>query len=242
MLITSLDNKKVKEWKKLLERKYRDELGLFMVEGLHLVEEAFKKGYLEELILLDGTSNHLDKEPTYVTLEIMKYITSLDTPSNTIGICKKVDIETNLGNKILLIDSIQDPGNLGTIIRSAVAFKIDTIVLGSNTVDVYNPKCIRGTQGMLFNLNIIEKDLLTFIPILKRDEYHILGTNVNHGRDLKTFKPYSKYALIVGNEGAGMQDNLLNLCDDLIYIKMNKDCESLNVSIACSIILYQLSE
>jgi RNA methyltransferase, TrmH family len=242
MLITSLDNQKIKDWKKLNDRKYREKTGLFLVEGLHLVLEAYKRGYINELILEQDEIVPIDVPTTYVTNEIINTISLLKTPVNVLAVCKKIEDKTDIGNKLLLIDGIQDPGNLGTIIRSAVAFNIDTIVIGNDTVDIYNSKCIRASQGMLFHMNIIKQDLLTFIPTLKVEGYQILGTRVTHGANLKEITAIDKYALILGNEGAGISEEIATLCDQFIYIKMNDTCESLNVSVACSIILYQLSE
>lgn len=240
MLITSINNNKVKEWKKLNKKKERDKRGLFLIEGEHLILEAYKKGYLEELILEKDYLLSLSVNTTYVTNEIIKYISSLTTPSNVLGVCKKLINHDKLGDKLLLIDGIQNPSNLGTIIRSAVAFNIDTIVLGAKTVDLYNNKCTRANQGMMFHLNFIKADLLTFIPKLSNLGYKILGTRVTHGKRLNELDKLPKYALVVGNEGIGLSEEVKELCDELLSIEMNERCESLNVSIATSIILYQL--
>ncbi|MDD3048533.1 MAG: RNA methyltransferase [Bacilli bacterium] len=241
MLVTSVDNDKVKEWQKLSHKKYRDELGLFIVEGKNLVTEAFKSGFLGELIVLEDETFKLDINTTYVNLKVMKKITSLDNPSSVIGICK-IKENNIIGNKVLIMDNIQDPGNLGTIIRSAVAFNIDTIILSDETVDIYNPKVIRGTQGMLFEINIIRSNLLKKIPKLKKDGYLIIGTDVLRGKDLTEVKIASKYALVMGNEGNGISNEVKALCDDFIKININSKCESLNVAVACSIIIYQLNK
>lgn len=240
MDLESLENKKVKEWTKLLNKKYRDEYGKFIVEGMNLVNEAYQNGYLEELIIEKGKVLPLDIDTYYVTPEIMKKITSLDNPPIVIGVCRKLE-EKELGDKILVLDNIQDPGNLGTIIRSACAFNVDTIILSENSVDLYNPKVIRATQGMIFNLNIIEKDLSSFIPLLKAQEYKIYGTDVDGGVNVKSVKEYGKYCIIMGNEGNGISDNIKRLCDKFIYITMNEKCESLNVGVATSIILYEMA-
>ena len=239
MDLESLENKKVKEWTKLLNKKYRDETNTFIVEGINLVNEAYKNGYLLELIIEKGKVLPIEVDTYYVTKEIMKKITSLDNPPTVIGVCRKVE-EKELGNKILVLDNIQDPGNLGTIIRSACAFNVDTLILSENSVDVYNPKVIRATQGMIFNLNVIEKDLSNFIPLLKTDGYKIYGTDVDGGVNIKSVKEYGKHCIIMGNEGNGISDNIKRLCDKLIYINMNPKCESLNVGVATSIILYEL--
>ena len=154
MLYSSVSNNKIKDLKKLNSKKYRDLNSLFLVDGEHLVMEAYNAGYLEELILLDGTDFSLDVKTSYVTLDVMKYISTLDTPNGIMGVCKKKDHVLS-GDRVVILDDVQDPGNLGTIIRSCVAFNVDTLVLTEGCVDLYNPKVIRSTQGMLFKLNII---------------------------------------------------------------------------------------
>ena len=241
MIYTSIENKKIKNIKKLYSKKYRDEFNEFLIEGEHLVQEAYKNGILKELILEDGIDFKLDIETSYVTSNILKYLSELSNPCKIMGICKKIE-EKEIGNKILILDGVQDPGNLGTIIRSSVAFNIDTIILSKDTVDLYNSKVLRATQGMIFNINIIEKDLNSFIPVLKGNKYKIYGTKVNGGKSLKNVEKCEKFAIIMGNEGSGVKPNILNMCSDYIYIDMNSACESLNVGVATSIILYELDK
>lgn len=241
MIYTSTDNKKIKELKKLNIKKYRDQSNSFLVEGEHLVLEAYKKGLLEELFLEENTKLDLDVKTSYLSRNVIKFISELDNPSNIIGLCKTVE-EKEIGNKVLVLDDIQDPGNFGTIIRSAVAFNINTIVVSNNTVDLYNSKVIRASQGMLFNINIIRRDLNVFVPELKKEGYQIYATKVNGGKSLKTIEKMEKFAIIMGNEGAGVNDNLMNLADEYLYIDMNSNCESLNVAVATSIILYELDK
>ena len=140
------------------------------------------------------------------------------------------------------MDNIQDPGNLGTIIRSSVAFNVDTLVLTKNCVDLYNPKVIRATQGMLFKLNIIiVSDIEGFIVSLKDNNFKVYSTSVIGGNSLKSIEKSNRFAIIMGNEGNGVRDSINSLCDEFIYIDMNPLCESLNVGVATSIILYELS-
>lgn len=240
MIYTSIDNKKIKEIKKLQTKKYRDETGLFLVEGEHLVLEAYKAKVLKTLIVCDKDLK-LDVETMEVAPNVIKYLSELETPSNIMGVCYKIKEQEIIGDKILVLDDIQDPGNLGTIIRSAVAFNIDTIIMSPKTVDLYNSKVIRGSQGLLFHINIISRDLLEILPILKNKGYPILGTRVNGGKSLKKVEKSNKFVIIMGNEGKGLSIEVQNLCDDFIYIEMNKQCESLNVAIAASIILYELN-
>ena len=241
MVYSSVDNKKIKNIKKLYIKKYRDEFDEFIIEGEHLILEAHRKGLLKELILEEGIDFKLDVETSYVTSSVLKYISELSNPCKIMGICKKLE-EKEIGNKIVILDGVQDPGNLGTIIRSSVAFNIDTIILSKDTVDLYNSKVLRATQGMLFNINIIERDLNSFIPFLKEKEYKIYGTKVNGGKNLKSVEKSDKFAIIMGNEGSGVKPNILDMCSDYIYIDMNNNCESLNVGVATSIILYELDK
>ena len=242
MLYSSVDNKKIKEIKKLNVKKYRDELGLFLVEGEHLVCEAKNAGILCELLLLDGEKFNLDVETNYVSLNVMKSISNLDNPPKMIGICRKNISDKIIGDKVLILDDIQDPGNLGTIIRSSVAFNIDTIVVSPNTVDIYNSKVIRATQGMIFNINFVVMDIGECVNYLKKNDFHIFGTKVTGGKKLKTIDKFLKFAIIMGNEGNGVHNEYLELCDEYIYIPMNSACESLNVGVATSIILYEFDK
>jgi len=236
-IINSPTNFKVLNWSKLKIKSNRDKQGLFIVEGYHLVNEAFKTGSLKEIITTEKTSE-FDVLTSTVTYEVMEKLTSLATPTKFIGICKKPD-KKSYGNNILLVDQITHPGNLGTIIRSAVAFNVDTIVL-HNSVDVYNQKLIQATQGMIFHINIIKSPINEFITELKKNEYQIIGTDVNEGQDLRNVKTREKRGVLVGSEGEGVSENLLKMCDVKINIKMNKKCESLNVGVATSIILHGL--
>ena len=240
MIYTSTENSKIKEIKKLNNKKYRDEYNKFIIEGEHLILVAEKSGMLLEVLVLEGEDIDTSVDKNYCSLNVMKYISELEN-TKVIGICKKLE-EKEIGNKVLILDEIQDPGNLGTIIRSSVAFNVDTIVLSKNCVDVYNSKVLRATQGMIFNVNIIERDLEAFIPNLKEKNYKIYGTRVDNGKDVKELEKFEKICIIMGNEGKGVKKQILDMCDGYIYISMNEKCESLNVGVAASIILYELDK
>lgn len=242
MVVTSLENERVKKWTKLQKKKYREEFGQYIVEGEHLVLEAYKAGVLEELILEENEELIVDVPFTYVTKEIIDKISSLDSPCSILGVCKKINNNDIVGNKILILDDIQDPGNLGTIIRSAVAFNIETIILSENTVDLYNSKVLRATQGMFFHTNVVKMDLSVAINDIKNKGIIVYGTNVVDGVDASTLDSSDKdrYALIMGNEGKGVREEIALLCDKNLYINTNKNVESLNVAIAASILLYEL--
>lgn len=235
--IDSVDNFRVIQWVKLKDRTRRDMAKEFLVEGYHVVMEAYKSGYLKEVITTENKDFN-DIPTYYVREDVMKRVSSLATPTKIIGICRQMEPQKYKGN-VLLLDQIHHPGNLGTIIRSAVAFNIDTIIL-NESVDIYNQKVIQATQGMIFHLNIVKAPLKSSIQNLKSKGYQIIGTDVREGVDLDDFKPHKKHAVLIGNEGNGLGDDLLSLCDVKVNIRMNPLCESLNVGVATGIILYCL--
>ena len=224
--------------------KFGDNYYKFEEEDINFVKSLFNNNELIEVTVRNddlGSTMKVDLAKTnYVNGKVMKYITELDNPSKIIGICHKKNDKIQ-GNHILILDDIQDPGNLGTIIRSAVAFNIDTIILSKTGVDLYNSKVLRSTQGMIFNINIVVSDIKEEILKLKSDNYKILTTNVEGGKLVKSIEKNQKFAIIIGNEGKGVSKEIKELSDEYIYIEMNKKCESLNAAVATSIILYELS-
>lgn len=232
-MITSVDNDKVKLLSKLNQAKYRKKEGLFIVEGAHLVIEAKKANVLVEAFSIDEKEGY-----TAITPQIMKKITNTDTLVSEIGLCKMIE-KQELSNKLLILDGIQDPGNLGALMRSAKAFNFNTIVLGEGTVDIYNDKVIRSSQGAIFKLNFIKANLLEFLPTLKK--YDLYGTNVINGVKLSEVKPLWNVALVLGNEGNGISKEVNSILKKNIYIPMD-NTESLNVSVAGGIIMYQINE
>lgn len=237
-MINSVSNEKIKKYSKLLQKKYRDESNLYLVSTDHLVREAIKERNVVDIFLLENKENYYGNV-TIVTETVMRKLTNLKTLPNIVAVVKKKK-EENIKGNVILLDGVQDPGNVGTIIRSAVAFNIDTIVFGNGTVDVYNEKVLRASEGMVNNINIIKKDLVDVILELKVNGYEIIGTKVDGGTDIKNIKS-KKFALLVGNEGNGVSKELLDLCDVFAYIKMNDSCESLNVGVATSIIIHELN-
>lgn len=227
-MITSLTNEKIKQFAKLNEKKYRDETGLFLVEGEHLVNDARQFGFLIETLSTES-------EGTIVSSDVMKKISKLDCPPRIIGVCKKSN-KSELTDRILILDAVQDPGNMGTLIRSAVGFGFNTLVLGPGCVDPYSPKVIRSTQGAIFRINLIYDDILSFIN--KLGDYDVYGTSLINGIPLGKIKSTEKMAIILGNEGHGINKEILNKTSN-IFIEIS-NLESLNVSIAGSIIMYEL--
>ena len=234
MKITSIHNDNVKYWVSLKNKKIRDEERKFIVEGDHLIEEARKNNLIEYIIsCVDENADF------YVTKEIMEKISDQKSISYNAAVVKFIPEDSVNGN-VIILDNLQDPGNLGTIIRSSVAFNIDTIIISDTSVDLYNPKVVRSTEGMIFNLNIIRRNLEGIIPVLKNLGYKIVGTDVNEGIDVRNISK-ENVAIIIGNEGNGMSENVKEMCDEFINIKINKSCESLNAGVAASIIMYEVS-
>ena len=229
-MINSTQNERIKEYAKLNEKKYRDETNLFIVEGIHLVEEAKAYGIVKEVI----TTNP-NIEGTLVSEEVMKKLTNQKSVVEVCAICKKLE-NKNITDKILILDNIQDPGNVGTLIRSAVAFGFDTIVM-ENSCDIYSSKVLRATQGAIFKLNIINTNIIDFIKNLK--DYKVYGTSLKNGVPLKQIEKSQKLAIILGNEGNGVRDELLDITDKNIFIEIT-NMESLNVGVAGAILMYEL--
>lgn len=232
-MITSVDNPKIKLIQKLSMSKNRKLEQLFVVEGKHLVEEAKKSELLLEAFSIEEKDGY-----TQVSEQIMKKICKTATTISELGICKFFKSEA-LSSKILILDGIQDPGNMGTLMRSAVAFGFTTIFVGDGSVDIYNDKVIRASQGAIFKLNFLFGEVASFIQSL--EGYSVFGTNVIRGTLLEEVLLPPKIAIVLGNEGNGISNEVEALKLDNIYIPI-ENTESLNVAIAGSIIMYELKD
>lgn len=234
MDITSVNNPLVKETVKLHKKKYRDDRMVFIVEGYHLYEEAKKAQIIRQVFTTDKKIK--GSNVVYVNETVLHKLSQLKSPQQVIAVCNKLKTK-ELTNKVLILEKLQDPGNLGTLLRSALAFGFHTVVL-DNTVDLYNDKVIRSTQGAMFKLNIIHQNTVHFIRSNK--EYVYFGTSLKGSSIDDIIKP-SKYALILGNEGNGLSSEVLSITNKNITIKTN-DVESLNVAIAGSILMHELAK
>lgn len=237
-MIESLNNEKIKYYTKLNDKKYRKNEKLFIAAGEHLVTEALKKNIVKEILLLNGEEN-VYGDVTYVTSDILKKVSDLTNYPKVLAICYIKD-DLKIEGNVVALDNIKDPGNLGTIIRSAVAFNYDTILLSEECVDVYNSKVVRATEGMLFNVNIVTCDLFSTLLKLKESGYKIYGTDVVNGES--PAYESNKHVLIIGSEARGMSNSIREICDKNLYIKMNDKCESLNAGVSASILMYELGE
>jgi len=233
-MIESITNTKIKYANKLKQKKYRNQFDEFLVEGEHLVEEAIKSENAR-LIFSTETVNFPEIEIEYVTKEVFKKLSELGQDAGLIAICKKPN-EQVIADKILVLDAVQDPGNMGTLIRSAAAFGFKTII-SENSVDYYNEKVIRASQGAIFYVDLHEANINDFI--LQHRDYHYYGTAVNEGTDIKNIDlSAKKIAIVLGNEGNGIRENIRILTDVNITIPM-QSTESLNVAVAGGIMMYE---
>ena len=240
--IISLSNPTIKYYEKLYDKKTREAEGLYIVEGYHLVEEARKVGVLKTVLILSDEDKINGVENFKVTIDIIKKLSKTKSPQSIIGICNIKDGVKDFGNRILICDDINDPGNFGTLLRSALGFGFKDVIISNNTVDLYNDKVIRATQGAHFKLNIIRSNLLEIIKDLKARNYMIIGTSLKDAINLQEIKKTKKYAVILGNEAVGVNPELLCETDKNVRIEISRELESLNVSIAGAIIMYYLSE
>lgn len=237
--ITSINNEFIKKISKLKEKKERYKNNEFLIEGYHLVEEAIKANVLK-FVLTNNPKDRYNVETYLVTDEIIKKLSSTTTPQGIIGVCKINNNKELLGNKFLVLDNVNDPGNVGTLIRSSLGFGIDTIILSNESVDIYNEKVIRATQGGIFNINIVYGDLKKAILELKEKEVTIIGTSLQSCVNLKEVNAFKKYAIVLGNEANGVSKEILDLTDINVRIEMKEKLESLNVAVAGSIVMYYL--
>lgn len=246
--IESKKNPRVKEWKKLQTKKGRDRSGCFLIEGYHLVEEALDAGVTLTEVIVQGKADlplewNLDDLAIYeVTTSVMKDISETEHPQGVAAVCRKreLSLPEDLKGQYLLVDAVQDPGNVGTMIRTADAAGLKGIVLGEGCTDPYNGKVLRATQGSLFHLPVVEGDLYQWVDELKRQQVCVFSTALEDGQTYTSIQAPDHFALIVGNEAGGVDPTLLDKSDQQLTIPIEGKAESLNVSVATGILLYGL--
>lgn len=244
--IQSDKNPQVKQWKKLKTRKERDKSGMFLVEGFHLVEEALtKKEDVEEIILSEKTElppgmDYGSISVTVVTDDISRQLADTETTQGIFAVCRHPKQNIANGRTYLLIDSVQDPGNLGTMIRTADAAGVDAVIVGKGSVDLFNPKVLRSAQGSHFHLPVLNGDLHEWITKLQTDNIPVYGTSLENGVIFTETESKDTFALLVGNEGSGVNKELLAETTQNLYIPIYGKSESLNVAVAAGILLYYL--
>lgn len=233
MKITSLTNEFVKYLVKLQRKKTRDEKGEFLVEGSHLLEEL-KKTDLEYQTI--GLSEDYDIE---ITQHIADKISSSKSGYQEFALVKQKDRFLEFGARHLILDDVQDPGNVGTIIRTAYSFGFDGVFLSDGCADYLNEKVIRASQGAIFHIPIYRGNLVNFIQVMKEDGIEILAANLSDRAEKLSVLNSEKFALVMGSEGQGVSNDILELADKEIIIEMSR-FDSLNVGVAAGILAYHL--
>jgi len=238
--IKSKDNERIRLLRKLGQKKFRDKLGLFFVENLKIIED--NKVIPEMVFSVDKKIlSKIDaKEKFLITSLVNKSFSLLDTPSGICAIYKKDESLIDFKERIVYLNGINDPGNLGTILRSALAFGFNNIILDEFCADLYNPKTINASKDAIFKLNFsFDKNNRVLNEIKKKMK--VFATNLAGGKDPETLKNKKQFCIILGNEARGVDAKLLKLADGFIKIDMKGDIESLNVATSASIIFYVLS-
>lgn len=255
--ITSSKNPIIKEIKGLYRKKDRWESKLFIMEGIKIIDEAILNSvklkfiiYTNKLLLSEEGNIFLNKikdqhNVINVTDNIFKEISDTDNPQGVLAVGSfKLNLISDIaiGSKssLVFLDNLQDPGNMGTIIRSADAFKLDGIMLGEGCVDPYNPKVIRATMGSIFRVPLyFIKDNMECLLDLKEYNYNIYSTSLEGSIPNYEANYNEKFVIIIGNESKGVDPNIINISNLLIKIPMPGEAESLNAGVAASIVMYE---
>ena len=253
-VITSKDNELVKHIRKLKDKKYRDESNEFIIEGTNLIEEAVKeKAKIKKVIICEDTTKTYEM-PTNIRLEIAKYeciyvsekifnlITQVTNPQGIMAIVEKKAKEDEIDytqDLIVMLDDIQDPGNLGTILRTIDSIGLKQIIVSKETADAFNPKVVRSTMGAIFRIKIIESEnLIDTIKNIKKHHFKLIVTSLQTDNTIYDIN-YNKKIIVIGNEGNGVSKEIQDMADEKIKIPMLGKTESLNASVATGIVLYE---
>lgn len=253
-VITSKDNEIVKNIRKLKEKKYRDLNNEYIIEGIKLIKEAItenvkiKKVIICEEYLKEGNIDQkllyeiAKYDCIYVNKSVFSLMTDVQNPQGILAVIQKESSEENIDYKediIIILDGIQDPGNLGTILRTVDSVGLKQIIVSKTTADIYNPKVVRSTMGAIFRVKVIEADdLINTIKTIKKHKFEIIATSLETSKTIYEIN-YKKKAIIIGNEANGVSKELLEMADEKIKIPMLGKTESLNASVATGIILYE---
>ncbi|TDQ39169.1 TrmH family RNA methyltransferase [Aureibacillus halotolerans] len=243
--ILSVQNPLIKQCKKLKAKKYREEQGQFLIDGQHLLQEAISAQLSLEYIFYDPNRcdppQNTDAECIECSEEIIRALSDTPSPQGIIAVAEmpnEPDSDLSAGRYVLL-DDVQDPGNVGTIIRTAEVLGMTGVVLGEHCADVYSSKTIRSTQGALFHIPILRRNLQAFTEELHQHHIPLLATAMN-GESLEEAEVPLNFAILFGNEGKGVSPALLDKAAQLLTIPMAGKTESLNVTVAAGIVLYRL--
>ena len=254
--IQSKDNKTIKHIISLQQRKYRQKFGEYTVEGIRAVTDLGKKGFLRAILIRESKRSELEPlvqkdfsiSSVYVVQDpIFDKIEHSVNGQGIVSIAKKCINELHSfiveDGLYVALDGVQDPGNLGTIIRTAVAAGAKGIFLLKGTVDPYNEKCVRSTMSALCNIPIFEDITLSeFYDFIKDNTIKTYVTSLENAKPYHTISYAKRTMVILGNEGNGVSKEIIEMCDQAITIPMYGDIESLNVSIAAALCMYKVRE
>ncbi len=241
--ITSLKNPKVTAWKALKDRKGRRESGCFLVEGRKMVEEALKSAFDVETVLVqegmelpDGLTMPVYELPAHV----LAAVCDTKTPQGIAAVVRMKE-QSALGKHIVVLDGVQDPGNVGTIIRTADAAGLDGVLLSTQCADVFSPKVLRATMGSIFRMNLrTTDDLPGELTKLREKGYSILSSQLDGTPFYEREKVAEQFALVIGNEGNGVSEQVQQTATHRVRLPMRGGAESLNAAIAAAIMMYEL--
>ena len=253
-VITSKDNDVVKSIKKLKDKKYRDEEGCYLIEGIKIIEEAIEeKAIIEKIVICEECiqSSEINQkllyeiakyDCIYVSKKVFESLTTVVAPQGMLAVVRKNSNNTPIDYSqdiILVLDGIQDPGNLGTILRTADSVNLKQIIVSNKTADVYNPKVVRSTMGAIFRVKVIEaENLVATLKEIKKNKFKIMATSLGGTENIYDIE-YKKKAIVIGNEANGVSKEVLDIADKKVIIPMLGKTESLNAAVATSVILYE---
>ncbi|WP_415349232.1 TrmH family RNA methyltransferase [Clostridium perfringens] len=247
--IESKNNNLFKEIKKLKEKKHRIKSNKYLIEGLRFVEEAIKSKVSIDSIIF--TESFKEKNPDLflkinenikiiqMNEALLKQLCSTENPQGIVGVINMQNKELKSGELVVLVDKVQDPGNMGTIIRTAHAAGAAGIVMTKGTVDIYNDKTLRSTMGSIFYIPIVEDDSLDFVKSLNKEGYKLVVSSLQGKNNFFEENLQGKVMIAVGNEGNGVSDEVYDIADIKVKIPMPGEAESLNVAVATSIMIYE---
>lgn len=252
--ITSKDNELIKHIRKLKDKKYRDESNEYVVEGVKLVEEAVKENAkIKQIIICEDTTRTYEI-PTHIMLEIAKYecisvsdkifniITQVTNPQGIMAIIEKnaqnakIDYTQDI---IVVLDDVQDPGNLGTILRTVDSIGLNQIIVSKGTADAFNSKVVRSTMGAIFRIKIIEvENLAQAIKEMRKHHFKLMVTSLQTKNSIYDIDFYKKI-IVIGNEANGVSKEIQDMADEKAKIPMLGRTESLNASVAAGVVMYE---
>ncbi len=244
-IITSKANSVVKNAKKLHQKKYRK--SAYLIEGWHLFEEAVQAGVtIEKIFALESYRDQLAAFPQtiWVSEEILLDLADSQTPQGIVAIVQKeeVDLPDLHQGKFLFLEDVQDPGNVGTMIRTADAAGFTGVIVSDKSADIYSLKTLRSMQGSHFHLPIYRLPLATFVEEAKKSNLPILATTLSRdSKDYRELSSLENFVLVMGNEGQGISSVMAESADQLVHIGMKGRAESLNVAVAAGILMFYFS-